>query len=85
MGTVTKAGYELYGWSYDGKIYRTYEESSDVFIVPRFGATLTAVWQEITVFITFKSEGTNTTGAGYIVSDQGTPMCTYNRWGQITG
>ena len=85
VGTVTKAGYELYGWSYDGKIYRTYEESSDVFIVPRFGATLTAVWQEITVFITFKSEGTNTTGAGYIVSDQGTPMCTYNRWGQITG
>ena len=37
------------------------------------------------MFITFKSEGTNTTGAGYIVSDQGTPMCTYNRWGQITG
>ena len=71
-GTATKPGYELVGWTYSTDasgmqiIYNVTETSNDKFPVPRVGATLVAVWVEAGTLLTFKSEMTNTTGAGYI-------------------
>ena len=71
IGTVTKPGYHLTGWDYDGHTYKVGTNYSDAFTVPRMGATLKAHWEEDLATLTFKSEATNTTGAGYIVSDFG--------------
>lgn len=44
---------------------------SDAFTVPRMARRSRAHWEEDLATLTFKSEATNTTGAGYIVSDFG--------------